>query len=79
MQPLIKHLTGHDGDEDSQARKDLLLRCFCVPARGQVDLAATSLVIAAVGAPARAALTPMGNSQGQLYLQDVDSVRFEYL
>lgn len=30
----------------------------------QVDLAATSLVIAAVGAPARAALTPVGNSQG---------------
>ncbi|CAK9116014.1 unnamed protein product [Durusdinium trenchii] len=28
----------------------------------QVDLAATSLVIAAVGAPARAALTPVGNS-----------------
>jgi len=44
-----------------------------------VDLAATSLVIAAVGAPARAALTPMGNSQGQLCLQDVDSVRFEMI
>ena len=55
------------------------LRCFCVPACGQVDLAATSLVIAAVGAPARAALTPMGNSQGQLCLQDVDSVRFEMI
>ena len=26
LQPLIEHLTGHDGDEDSQARKDLLLR-----------------------------------------------------
>jgi len=34
----------------------------------QVDLATTSLVIAAVGAPARAALTPMGNSQGQSHV-----------